>query len=110
MSPRLSNVDLLRLLQSGRVVYSYRDHHVSRQRHFKQPIWQHIQAHATQPAHSDIILPVTLLSSTPFGPALLAYVHVNISRHGWFDSYVNDVLDICLKLKIMQYKQRNTSF
>ena len=63
------------------------------------PTWVPSKAQAPIPSPSTIPSPIILPASRAFNPALPVDVHIHIPRHGWVDSYIDDIIGICLHLK-----------
>ena len=62
------------------------------------PLWPPTKLFAQTPKPEDIPQPTFLPLEQPFNPALPCDVHVHIPRHGHYDSYVDDIVGICLDM------------
>ena len=60
------------------------------------PLWLPHHIPPPAPRKQEIPKPKYLDSDIPFAPALPCDVNVNIPRHGHFDSYVDDIIGICV--------------
>ena len=62
------------------------------------PHWSPDIAHAPTPDPTSIPSPLTFPADTPFAPALPVAVLIPLPLHGWVDSYIDDILGICLHI------------
>ena len=62
------------------------------------PCWSFTKFHSPIPEVSTIPSPTLLQQDIPIGEALPSDVDVPLPRHGYFDSYVDDIIGICLHI------------
>ena len=60
------------------------------------PHWNHSKTFAKEPDPSKLLPPLLNLPSDKFVQALPANVHLHIPRHGWVDSYIDDLIGVCV--------------
>ena len=63
------------------------------------PLWVPSKLHSPIPEPSTIPPPKLYPSNTPFAPALPVDVTIQLPRHGWVDSYIDDLVGVCLHIK-----------
>ena len=63
------------------------------------PAWCQHNTQATQSDPATLHIPIIQPTTNPFTPALPADISVPIPRHGWFDSYVDDIVSVSLDIK-----------
>ena len=62
------------------------------------PLWSHKQQRAPWPSTNNIPTPVLLPQNIPFAQALPCDVPLSLPRHGHFDSFVDDIIGLCLHI------------
>ena len=93
-----------RLLQISRLVHHHWDHHWSRKwHHHWSRKWHHkkICGIPTQPNTQSIPPPnpsLSLLPSSIFSVALLVYINFQLPTYGSVDSYVDNLIGVCLNI------------
>ena len=64
----------------------------------KSPYWCHTKAYAKELDPSQIPPAIILPPSNKFVQALPADVHLSLPRHGWIDSYIDDMIGIFIHM------------
>ena len=62
------------------------------------PHWYHSKIFAREPDPSRLLPPVLLPASDAFVQGLPSDVHLNLPRHGWIDSYIDDMIGVCVHI------------
>ena len=60
------------------------------------PFWDHNKTFATEPDPAQLRPPLLNPPSEPFVNALPADVHLPLPRHGYIDSYIDDIISACV--------------
>ena len=62
------------------------------------PHWDHTHTFAKEPDPSMLRPPLLNPPTDEFVQALPADVHLHLPRHGWVDSYIDDLIGVCLHI------------